>query len=50
MDNVFISPHTADHTVAPDSLQLTIDFFIRNFHRYRNGESLENIVDKQAGY
>jgi phosphoglycerate dehydrogenase-like enzyme len=50
MDNVFISPHTADHTVAPDSLQLTIDFFIRNFHRYRHGEPLENIVDKQAGY
>ena len=50
MDNVFISPHTADHTVAPDSLQLTIDCFIRNFHRYRNGEPLENIVDKQAGY
>ena len=50
MDNVFISPHTADHTVAPDSLQLTIDFFIHNFHRYRNGEPLENIVDKQAGY
>lgn len=50
MDNVLVSPHTADHTVAPDSLQLTIDFFIRNFHRYRNGEPLENIVDKQAGY
>lgn len=50
MDNVFVSPHTADHTVAPDSLQLTIDCFIRNFHRYRSGEPLENIVDKQAGY
>lgn len=50
MDNVFVSPHTADHTVAPDSLQLTIDCFIRNFHHYRNGEPLENIVDKQAGY
>lgn len=50
MDNVFVSPHTADHTVSPDSLQLTINFFIQNFHRYRNGEPLQNIVDKQAGY
>lgn len=50
MDNVLVSPHSADHTVVPDSLQLTINFFIQNFLRYRNGEPLENIVDKQAGY
>jgi phosphoglycerate dehydrogenase-like enzyme len=50
MDNVLVSPHSADHTVRPDSLQLTIDFFVRNFRRYRNGEPLENLVDKQAGY
>jgi phosphoglycerate dehydrogenase-like enzyme len=50
MDNVLVSPHSADNTVAPDSLQLTIDFFIQNFHRFRNGEPLENVVDKQAGY
>ncbi len=50
MDNVLVSPHSADNTVAPDSLQLTIEFFIQNFHRYRNGEPLVNIVNKQAGY
>jgi phosphoglycerate dehydrogenase-like enzyme len=50
MDNVLVSPHSADHTVVPDSLQLTIDFFIQNFRRYRNGEPLGNVVDKQAGY
>ena len=50
MDNVLVSPHSADHTVAPDSLKLTINCFIQNFLRYRNGEPLENVVDKQAGY
>ncbi|MDE2135993.1 MAG: D-2-hydroxyacid dehydrogenase [Gammaproteobacteria bacterium] len=50
MDNVLLSPHSADNTVAPDSLQLTIDCFIRNLHRFRNGEPLENVVDKHEGY
>ena len=50
MENVLVSPHSADNTVAPDSLQLTIDFFVQNLRRYRNGEPLENVVDKQAGY
>lgn len=50
MENVLISPHAADHTVDPDWLQLTVDFFIENFHRYRSGQPLENLVDKRAGY
>jgi phosphoglycerate dehydrogenase-like enzyme len=50
MENVLISPHTADHTVDPDWVQLTVRFFIENFHRYRNGQALENLVDKRAGY
>ena len=50
MDNVLVSPHSADNTIAPDSLQLTLDFFMQNFERYRNGEPLDNIVDKREGY
>lgn len=50
MDNVLVSPHSADNTVAPDSLQLTLEFFMRNLRRYGNGEPLENVVDKRAGY
>ena len=50
MENVLISPHAADHTVDPDWLQLTVAFFIENFHRYRSGQPLENLVDKRAGY
>jgi len=50
MDNVLLSPHSADNTIAPDSLELTIGFFIRNFRRYRAGEPLENVVNKHEGY
>ena len=50
MENVLVSPHTADRTVDPDWVQLTMRFFIENFHRYRNGQALENLVDKRAGY
>jgi phosphoglycerate dehydrogenase-like enzyme len=50
MENVLISPHAADHTVDPDWLQLTVACFIENFHRYRSGQPLENLVDKRAGY
>lgn len=50
MDNVLISPHCADHTVDPDWVQLTMRFFVENFHRYRSGKALENLVDKGVGY
>ena len=50
MENVLLSPHSADNTIAPDSLQLTLEFFVRNFHHYRSGEPLENVVDKREGY
>jgi phosphoglycerate dehydrogenase-like enzyme len=50
MENVLISPHSADHTVDPDWVELTMRFFVQNFHRYRNGQALENVVDKRAGY
>jgi phosphoglycerate dehydrogenase-like enzyme len=50
MDNVLISPHCTDHTENPDWLDLSMQVFIDNFHRYQNGEPLENLVDKKAGY
>jgi phosphoglycerate dehydrogenase-like enzyme len=50
MANVLISPHCTDRTVDPDYMELSMRLFIENFHRFRNGEPLENLVDKQAGY
>jgi phosphoglycerate dehydrogenase-like enzyme len=50
MDNVLISPHCTDHTERPDWLDLSMQVFIDNFHRYQDGGPLENIVDKNAGY
>jgi len=50
LDNVLLSPHCADRTIDPDWLDLSMNFFVDNFRRYRNGQALLNIVDKQAGY
>jgi phosphoglycerate dehydrogenase-like enzyme len=50
MENVLISPHSADHTVDPDWVQLTMRCFVENFHRYKSGQALQNLVDKRAGY
>jgi phosphoglycerate dehydrogenase-like enzyme len=50
MENVLISPHSADHTVDPDWVELTMRFFVENLFRYRNGQALDNLVDKRAGY
>jgi phosphoglycerate dehydrogenase-like enzyme len=50
MDNVLISPHCTDHTDHPDWLDLSMQVFLDNFHRYRNGDPLENVVNKKAGY
>ena len=48
LDNVLISPHTADHTA--DSHERAMRFFLRNLELFWRGESLENVVDKDAGY
>jgi phosphoglycerate dehydrogenase-like enzyme len=48
MDQVLLSPHTADHTEG--WLNEATEFFIQNFHRFVKGEPLQNIVDKKAGY
>ncbi len=48
MENVLISPHSADHTAT--WLEDTMQLFLENFERYRKGEPLRNIVDKRVGY
>ncbi len=48
LENVLISPHCADD--LPDSRERAIDFFVDNFERFRKGESLQNVVNKHAGY
>jgi phosphoglycerate dehydrogenase-like enzyme len=48
MDNVLLSPHSADHT--PGWTENAMQLFIDNFHRFVRGEPLLNIVDKHAGY
>lgn len=48
LDNVLISPHTADHTA--DAHWRAMSFFIENLRRFRAGESLENVVDKNEQY
>jgi phosphoglycerate dehydrogenase-like enzyme len=50
MERVLISPHCTDRTEDPDWLDLSMQLFVANFHRYQNGEALENVVDKKAGY
>ncbi|MBC8165337.1 MAG: D-2-hydroxyacid dehydrogenase, partial [Bryobacteraceae bacterium] len=48
MDNVLLSPHSADHT--SDWLEQGTQMFVDNFQRFVAGEPLLNIVDKRAGY
>jgi phosphoglycerate dehydrogenase-like enzyme len=48
LENVLISPHTADHTA--DSHLRAMHFFIENLRRFVGGESLENVVDKSEQY
>jgi phosphoglycerate dehydrogenase-like enzyme len=48
LDNVLISPHTADRT--SDSHTRAMQFFIENLRRFRAGEALENVVDTAEQY
>ena len=48
LDNVLLSPHSADNT--PDWLENAMMFFMQNLERFRSGEPLLNIVDKHSGY
>jgi phosphoglycerate dehydrogenase-like enzyme len=48
MENVLVSPHTADHTATwrEEAMQA----FLENLRRYRAGEPLLHVVDKALGY
>lgn len=48
LENVLISPHSADHT--PDWLDRAMRFFLAQFERYSKNEPLLNVVDKKRGY
>lgn len=48
LDNVLLSPHSADHTVGWEELALR--GFLKNYERFVKGEPLADIVDKKAGY
>jgi len=48
MENVLLSPHCADHT--PDWLDDAMRFFLCQLERFKRGDSLLNVVDKQMGY
>lgn len=48
LDNVLLSPHAADHT--PDWQQRAMWLFLDNFERFRKGEALRNVVEKDRGY
>ena len=48
LDNVLVSPHSADHT--PGWIDAAMLKFVLNFERYAAGEPLLNLVDKRAGY
>jgi len=48
LENVLLSPHCADHTA--DWLEQAMRFFLENFERFRKGEPLRNVVNKQLGY
>ena len=48
MPNVLLSPHTADRVTG--FFQMAVDCFLENLRRFRAGEPLVNVVDRQAGY
>jgi phosphoglycerate dehydrogenase-like enzyme len=48
LDNVLLSPHCADHTAT--WLDAAMEFFVAQFERFRKGEPLLNVVNKELGY
>lgn len=48
MDNVLLSPHTADHTAT--WLTEAMEFFLDNFERWHTGQPLLNVTRKSEGY
>ena len=48
MENVLLSPHTADH--VQDFIHLAVECFLDNLHRFQTNQPLLNLVDKHGGY
>ena len=48
LPQVFLSPHTADRVEG--FLKPAWESFLENLNRFRKGQTLLNVVDKQAGY
>jgi len=48
MSNVLLSPHTADRVEG--FLDPAVEAFFENLQRFLDGQPLENLVDKHAGY
>jgi phosphoglycerate dehydrogenase-like enzyme len=48
MENVLLSPHTADHTAT--WLNEAMEFFLDNFERWAAGKPLLNVTRKHLGY
>jgi phosphoglycerate dehydrogenase-like enzyme len=48
LDNVLVSPHTADRTAT--WRDETLRLFLENLERFRGGHPLRNLVDKRRGY
>lgn len=48
MDNVLITPHYSGST--PHYFGRFLEIFLDNLRRFRRGESLRNVVDKEIGY
>ncbi len=48
MPEVIVSPHMSGDVVG--WREELVELFIRNLHRYRDGDPLLNVVDKQRGY
>jgi phosphoglycerate dehydrogenase-like enzyme len=48
MDNVLVSPHTADRTAT--WLEEAVELFLENYRRFAAGQALLNVADKRLGY
>lgn len=48
MPNVIITPHVGAQSAK--RVDVTVDFFCDNLQRFRNGDPLRNLVDKQLGF
>ena len=48
LDNVLLSPHTADHTATWRDEAMRC--FLENLRRFRAGEPLDHVVEKARGY